>query len=203
MRYAEIEDGAIRKIHGNPQWFKDDGEALTETEYIDLNLLPLIDVSPTVDYTYQTIQVKDQSEWTIQADKVLVTYTIIDRSFDDCRNSVLGDLAMARYENEIAGITVNDISINSDRQTQVNFIASKNKAEEDSQMTMNWKFVDGWVVLNAAEIINCANGLFAYVQLCFGVELNYCNQIVATTTIQELQAINIGAISWPSRAITV
>jgi hypothetical protein len=61
---------------------------------------------------------------------------------------------------------------------------------QDSTYTCRWKGIDGFVTLNATQIIAIADAVRAHVQSCFDHEAELVPLIEAATTEAELEAIN-------------
>lgn len=95
-------------------------------------------------------------------------------------------IAQARYNAEIAGIN----GIHTDRESQSLITGAALKAMQDPNYTCNWKGIDGFVTLNASQIIAIADAVRAHVQSCFDHEADLIPLIEAATTQAELDAIN-------------
>ena len=66
-------------------------------------------------------------------------------SFEDLRNGNR-EIAQARYNAEIAGVTINGVLIKTDRETQAVLTAACLQAYIDSGYSLNWKTGDGTFV---------------------------------------------------------
>lgn len=81
------------------------------------------------------------------------------------------DIAARRYQAEIAGTTFAGWPIHTDRESQAKITAAYTLARDGYwQEGSGWKFVDGWRVLTAEQIIGAALSVTAHVQTCFALE---------------------------------
>lgn len=81
------------------------------------------------------------------------------------------DIAARRYQAEIAGTTFSGWPIHTDRESQAKITAAYTLARDGYwQEGSGWKFVDGWRVLTAEQIIGAALSVTAHVQMCFAIE---------------------------------
>ena len=111
-------------------------------------------------------------------------------TFEDLRNRKYREIATARYNAEIAGVTINGVSIKTDRESQGLITGAALKAMQDNTYTCRWKGIDGFVELTAPQIIAIADAVRAHVQSCFDREAELQPLIEAATTEAELEAIN-------------
>lgn len=107
------------------------------------------------------------------------------------------DLATLRYEKEIAGKTVSGIPVATDRSSQGKYTAARIVAKEDSNYTVKWKANNGFIELNATQIIAVADAVRVYVQDCFDNEADHVAAIDLLTTVAEVDAYDI-TTKWPS-----
>ena len=120
-------------------------------------------------------------------------------TLDQVKEDYLSQLANRRWVAEEAGTTVNDMQVLTDRETQSKLTAAYVKAVQDNTYVIeSWKFATGvFVTLSAQNIIDMANAVEAHVQACFNNEAIISATIMASTTTEELYAININE-GWPS-----
>jgi len=111
-------------------------------------------------------------------------------TFEDLRNRKYREIAQARYNAEIAGVTINGVSIKTDRETQAVLTAACLQAYIDSGYSLNWKTGDGtFVSLAAEQIMAFGTAVRAHVQSCFDREAELLPLIEAATTEAELNLI--------------
>lgn len=100
------------------------------------------------------------------------------------------EIAQARYEAEIAGVTINGISIKTDRESQGLITGACLQAVIDPTYTLNWKTIDGsFVELTAEDIKAIGTTVRTHVQAQFDREKTLLEQVNAATTAEELEVI--------------
>ena len=109
--------------------------------------------------------------------------------FATAKENKYAEIAAARYNAEIAGVTVNGVSIKTDRESQGLITGAALKALQDNTYTCKWKGIDGFVELTAPQIIAVADAVRQHVQSCFDREAELLPLIEAATTQAELNAI--------------
>jgi hypothetical protein len=109
--------------------------------------------------------------------------------FATAKENKYAEIAAARYNAEIAGVTINGVSIKTDRESQGLITGAALKAMQDSTYTCKWKGIDGFVELTAPQIIAVADAVRGHVQSCFDHEAELVPLIAAATTQAELDAI--------------
>lgn len=112
-------------------------------------------------------------------------------TFEDLRNRKYREIATARYNAEIAGVTINGVSIKTDRETQAVLTSACLQAYIDSGYSLNWKTGDGtFVSLPAEQIMAFGTAVRAHVQSCFDHEAELLPLIESAETEAELEAIS-------------
>jgi len=102
---------------------------------------------------------------------------------------LLAALAAHRYSVEVSGTSINGITLATDRESsQPKWIAERIKAKEDAAYTRRWKAVNGWVTLNAEQIIAAADAVHAHVGACFDAEGLVSDNIGNYTTEAQVRA---------------
>lgn len=80
-------------------------------------------------------------------------------------------VSSVRYDNEVRGITVTDIPVDTGRDSQGLIAGACLAAVIDPEYTVNWKCSNGtFQQLNAQQIIGVATAVRAHVQACFDRE---------------------------------
>lgn len=111
-------------------------------------------------------------------------------TFEDLKVRKYREIAQARYNAEIAGVTFNGVLVKTDRETQAVLTAACLQAYIDSGYSLNWKTGDGtFVSLPAEQIMAFGTAVRAHVQSCFDHEAELIPLIEAATTEAELDAI--------------
>ena len=109
--------------------------------------------------------------------------------FNKAKEAKYQEIASDRYANETAGITVDNIKIKTDRESQALITGAALQALQDSTYTCQWKTEAGFVSLTAEQIQAVAVAVRQHVQGCFDREAVLIEQIEAATTIEELEQI--------------
>jgi hypothetical protein len=109
--------------------------------------------------------------------------------FAKAKEAKKAEIAQARYNAEIAGITINGVSIKTDRESQGLITGAALKAMQDPDYTCRWKSIDGFVELTAPQIIAIADAVRQHVQSCFDHEAELLPLIESAMTQAELDAI--------------
>lgn len=97
----------------------------------------------------------------------------------------------ARFAAETAGTTVNEILIDTGRDSQALITGAAVAAMLDDDYSLNWKTGAGFIHLTAPEIIAVAQAVRAHVQTCFDREGELVALVDAAQTAEELDAIEI------------
>lgn len=98
-------------------------------------------------------------------------------------------IAAARYEAECAGITIQDVEIATDRDSQGLILGAVVQAQTTPDYIVQWKTKSGFVILTAEQIIAIATAVRAHVQACFDREAYYSQQIDDAQDAEALAAI--------------
>ena len=112
-------------------------------------------------------------------------------TLDELKAQKKAEIAAARYAREIAGTTVNGITIDTGRNSQALITGAALAAVIDSDYSLNWKTGSGFIHLTAPEIIAVAQAVRAHVQSCFDREGELVALVDAAQTAEELDAIEV------------
>lgn len=80
------------------------------------------------------------------------------------------DIAARRYESEVRGIMVNEVFVDTGRDSQALITGAALSAMLDSTYICRWKTPDGFVSLAAPALISIAQQVREHVQACFDRE---------------------------------
>lgn len=111
----------------------------------------------------------------VQSDTANIGFSYANGVFTDPNSPTLQEQINAHKSNYrdqriLEGITLSGVSVKGDDRTQNNLIAARIMAKEDVNYTVKWKAVDGFVSLNATQIIAIADALRTHIQTCFDAE---------------------------------
>ena len=114
----------------------------------------------------------------------------VEDKFAKAKEAKKAEIAQARYNAEIAGVTINGVSIKTDRETQAVLTSACLQAYIDSGYSLNWKTGDGtFVSLPAEQIMAFGTAVRAHVQSCFDHEAELLPLIESAETEAELNLI--------------
>lgn len=115
-------------------------------------------------------------------------------TLDEQKLQKKAEIAAARYEVETAGVTVNNVLIDTGRDSQALITGAALAAILDGDYSLNWKTANGFIHLTAPDIIAAAQAVRAHVQACFDREAELCALVDAAESAEALDEI---VISWP------
>jgi len=110
-------------------------------------------------------------------------------TLDDLKKLKKEEIASARYEYEISGITFHDVHITTDREDQAMITATALSAVLDPTATTVWKGANGYLTLKASEILEMARAVADHVESAFIEEKRLVELIDSATTEEELSSI--------------
>jgi hypothetical protein len=132
--------------------------------------------------------------WDFSGDIALGTYQIVEKDIENVKKDLKSKLASNRYRKETAGVktVVQGIEVTIDtRRGERDIFLQKLMLMQDGS-TVDWKFPEGWLTLTKQELIGIVGVGANYVQTQFNWEASVSNQIDSATTLQQLDAIDIG-----------
>lgn len=103
-------------------------------------------------------------------------------------------IASARYDHEVAGVTVDGLSIETDRDTRNTILDKALAAVVDPAYFCNLKTATGFVEVNAAQILTISSAIRSYVQRCFDREEELLVAVQAGTYSGDMLGTG-----WPSQ----
>nr|WP_315413855.1 DUF4376 domain-containing protein [uncultured Pseudomonas sp.] len=101
-------------------------------------------------------------------------------------------IAARRFQVETGGVTVADVQINTDRDSQSLLTGAAFAASLDPEYRIKWKAATGFVDLTGEQILGIASEVRAFVQSCFDRESELLNEVKNGTI--ELSMLETG---WP------
>jgi hypothetical protein len=101
-----------------------------------------------------------------------------------------GYSADARWRRETGGVTINDMFITTDLQSQAKLTGAYSFAVKNPSTTLQWKLPSGFVNLSSDEVIIVADGVGKFIEDCFAAEAVLHDQIAAgvVTTLEQIDA---------------
>lgn len=101
--------------------------------------------------------------------------------------TIASHLPAYRYAKETGGITVNGVHIQTDRETRSTLLGARVMAVADNSYTVQWKTPEGFVTLNAAQIIAISNAVAAHVQKCYAAEATVLPTLDTLQNVTEVE----------------
>ena len=105
---------------------------------------------------------------------------------DKVKGDKLSEIANARFIAETSGVTINGMTIPTDRQSQALITGAALQAIIDNTYVCNWKTENGFIPLDANTILAIASVVRQHVQACFDKEKIYVERINSATDIEDL-----------------
>jgi len=128
----------------------------------------------------------------IDENLVIATYEVKPLDLDVAKGNLIDKLPSARYAKEVQSINIelNDLvlTIITDRETRAVYA---NKLIGMGENTINWKFPEGWLTLNKADLEYIIQQIDLAVQEAFDWELSKLNEIKVCKTLEEIDRIVI------------
>lgn len=107
----------------------------------------------------------------------------------DLKAAKHAEIAAARYEEETAGITIGGVQVKTDRESQALITGAALAATQDANYHVMWKAVNGFVDLDASQVIAVAQAVRQHVEGCFSKEADLQLLIEAAESAAELDEI--------------
>lgn len=175
----------------------------------DIVLFPMLNANLTEDYRLverwiesnptTEIDIKVGETIEFRDDKIVVVYNYEMPDIGVFKNHIKSKVAAKRWEQEVNGLTINNTSYATDRESQTKYtaIAVAISQADVNTWSINWKTNSGtFEVLNAQEMMLIINTILQYIQNCFNKEYEYQQQIDSCTTIEQVMAIDYNS-NWP------
>lgn len=95
-------------------------------------------------------------------------------------------IATERFKREATGIRIAGMAIETSRDSQALIASTGLSAILDPEYRCNFKTLDGFVLINATQILAIAKAVRAHVQACFDRELDLLNALESGTYTDEM-----------------
>ena len=109
----------------------------------------------------------------------------------DPKTVKIAELAALRYQHETSGITLNGMTIETDRQSQAWITGALSFTQLNSSVIINWKTSLGWVELDATQIQAIAMAVAQHIQKCFNVEMLHSVAIKELINTEDILSYDI------------
>jgi len=112
-------------------------------------------------------------------------------------SSTLSRLATFRFRQEVKGVTVNRVSVRTDRESQATLTGAYVAVQLDPTRLIKWKGSDGiWTQIDKATVETLARVVADHVQACFDNEELHTSSILNLTTVEDVEAYDF-TTGWP------
>ena len=115
------------------------------------------------------------------------------RPLADAKAARLAELAAVRFARETGGTG----ALRTDRESQALITGAALAATLDPAYAVDWKGAEGWVTLNATQLIAAAQAVRAHVQACFSNERALGAAIEAAADLDAVLTVDLGQ-GWPA-----
>ena len=118
---------------------------------------------------------------------VTITYIITNiLTIDDIKKKKIKEVATQRYLIETSGIMIDGLMIRTDRESQSQISSAYNASINGVFGTLNFKAVNKWVTLTAAQMINIGETVYNHIQFCFNKEKEHFDNLNNMNTIEDI-----------------
>ena len=157
-----------------------------------------IESNPTTE-----IDIKVSETIEFSNNKTVVVYNYDLPNVDTYKSYVKSNLANKRWQVETGGITIDNVGYATDRESQTKYtaVAVAISQADPNTWSIDWKTNEGFVQLNAQQMMVIVNIVMNHVQSSFTKESEFITAIDSSTTVNEVMAIDIEN-GWPSNQFT-
>lgn len=131
----------------------------------------------------------DTATHIIDNEPVTIVPEVIQPTLEEVKAAKLATLAAGRYNQEVGGITVDGVTIATDRDSQAMMTGALLSLQSGLVASVNWKGENEWVSLTLAELEPIAQAVSMHVQACFTKEGQLAAQVAAAETVEAVNAI--------------
>ena len=117
-------------------------------------------------------------------------------SVDAVKQQKLSELAALRYQHETAGITLNGMTIETNRESQSLINGAWSFSRLNPNVLIDWKASYGWIQIDAATIVIIAGAVATHVQACFSNERVHAEAIDSLETAEDVGQYDL-TTGWP------
>lgn len=112
------------------------------------------------------------------------------------KSAKIDELADLRYQHETDSITLNSMTIETDRQSQALITGAWSFSQLNPAVLTDWKGVNGWIQIDAATIAAIAGAVATHVQACFSSERVHAEAIDSLETAEDVGQYDL-TTGWP------
>lgn len=209
MTYAHVVSGAVsvfpfsdrqlRQTYPNTSFPADMTDAIRK----DWHMLPVVEVEPEHNPIRQYVTPKAKGQWQVEATRVVMTYTVHNRTLAERRDTLIPRVEQVRWEKEIGGMGFGGAIIPTDDRAKTLIMGARTAAVEQGEAFADeWKIAPGiYVPLDAPTAIALGDALLAHIRACFAREKALIAAILGAGTHDDMDAAEAAIeTGWPGDA---
>ncbi len=158
------------------------------------------DVIEITEAEHQTLMQGQAAGMVIQTDDYGRPFAALPQktfTLEETKANKIQTLAAYRYEKETSGITVNGVTISTDRTSQSMLNGAQTYFTMFPSATIDWKGESGWTQVDQATALAIAQAVGSHVQACFTNERSHAEAITALTSSTDIDAYDF-TTGWPA-----
>lgn len=156
-----------------------------------VRILPAVlephDFNPKIEYLHGPF-------WNFDNDLATGTYQTMSHAVEGVQGNLKARIADNRYNREISGVKVTiqnqEVTIDTSRDGRTIFVLKYVLMGDND--TVEWKFPECWLTLTKTDLGIAVAAGAAHIQTAFEWEANKIAEIDACTTLQQLNAVDLG-----------
>lgn len=199
-QYATIENGEVAGVGPRPRWRDDAGNPVSDEVLVQHGRLPVRYNPPEHDPRLQRISLNDKSEWAIESDRVVATYTVHDVPIETLRDDKLQQATDMRWDVMTGGLTLpNGVAVGTtidDQNRITSAVANAELAGLTDADEVDFKASSGWVRVTIAEVKAIAGAIGQFVQACYSAERAHHEAIEKLKTPEQIAQYDVTQ-GWP------
>ena len=121
----------------------------------------------------------------------------VDERIAAAKVALCDALSTFRFNLEVGGISVDGVTVKTDRESQAQLTAALLTLNEGFAPSINWKSASGWINLNKAQLQQISKIVAQHVQGCFNVEQMHYSAIQKLASAEEVAAYDF-TLGWPT-----
>lgn len=200
--YAYVEDNTIQKTRARPRWLDDSGKPLTDSHLRKLGWLPVDSTTniPSIDQQTQEYHQRPHSEWSIENDKVIVTYNVVNLSISERRQLTIKRIRRQSLNVIKRGVLYNNTSWPVDEGMKQHIMALYEGIQIEDRLPQNkstyyLRDINGnKVELTKTEIVELARAVFDFLDAVADYEDDLIEQAENSDTPEDIDITS----GWPS-----
>ena len=135
--------------------------------------------------------------WFSSSNENISSFTTPTNWMDSSKANIKSYISLDRKEKVEETLTFNGNRINLTNNTRTSLsLRVSSLTNQDGDIMTAWKFVDGYVDLTKAEIINLLNFVSNYIQSCFDVENMASSLVDDCNTLDDINNLTLDIV-WP------